>query len=182
MAERADLAAEVSEALALAEEARGEDDVKQGDGSHEARQKHRARRVEAMSLRLAGFTYEQIGNRLGVTGDHVAIMIRDTLAKAENRTVDEMRKLENERLDRVQAAIWSKVLEGDDKAINSFLKISGQRSKINGLYAPTRIDMNIGIKQDMEAALRDLEELVAVRQNEVIMIQEAQREITNDVS
>lgn len=127
-----------------------------------------ARRVEAMAMRLAGFTGVQIGQRLGVSESQVSGLINGTLQRAENQTVAEMREIENQRLDRAQLAVWQEVLRGDLKAIDVFLKISQQRSKINGLYAPTKIDMNIGIRNEMQGALADLERLMSERAAEVV--------------
>ena len=66
----------------------------------------RGRRVEALSLRLAGLTYEQIGERLNLSTQGARDMVNRTLARAENQVVEEMRELEGARLDRAQAAIW----------------------------------------------------------------------------
>lgn len=119
-----------------------------------------ARRVEALSLRLAGLTYEQIAEKLGIAPDGVRDMVERTLSRAENRAVEAERALENARLDRAQAAIWSKVLAGDLRAVDSFLRLSAQRAKINSLYAPVKIDLRADIRVEMETALRELERVV----------------------
>jgi hypothetical protein len=87
-------------------------------------------------------------------------MVHRSLDVAESRAVDEMRELENARLDRAQTAIWTKVLNGDLKALDAFLKISQRRARLNGLDAPTKIDLKIGIRAEMEAALSELENVV----------------------
>lgn len=124
------------------------------------RRKQEARRVEAMSLMIAGLTPEQIGQRMGISASGVKALVSRTLERATNRNVDALREIENQRLDRAQAAIWTKVLEGDLKAIDTFLRISTRRAKINGIDAPTNINLNIGIKQEMEAALDELHQVV----------------------
>jgi DNA-binding CsgD family transcriptional regulator len=78
------------------------------ENARSARQ--RARRVEALSLRLAGVSTAQIAERMGIQPDTVRKLINRTLQTAENRAVEEMRELENARLDRAQAAIWTQVL------------------------------------------------------------------------
>lgn len=119
-----------------------------------------ARRTEAISLRLAGMSYEAIGERLGVTANAVYQMIDRSLQRAEAQGVSLLRAEENARLDRAQMAIWGKVITGDFKAIALFLQISNHRAKINGLFAPTQVQVSMTIRQEMEDALSHLESLV----------------------
>jgi hypothetical protein len=122
-------------------------------------EKQQQRRQEALSLRLAGLPYDQIGDRLGIEADSVA----DLVDRSLERNVPEaeaMRRIENARLDRAQAAVWSSVLEGDMKAVDTFLKISQRRSRLNGLDAATKIDLGITVRQEMEQALKELENVV----------------------
>lgn len=158
MAERSDLAAEVSKVL---EEA-GLESVKGGPGLlDDARKaKQEARRIEAMSLTMAGLSADQIATRMNITPGAVRALVTRTLERASNRNVEQLREIENQRLDRAQAAVWTKVLEGDLKAIDTFLRISQRRSRINGLDAATKIDLTVGIKQEMEAALDELHQVV----------------------
>ena len=120
----------------------------------------RSRRIEALSLRLAGLTYEQIAERLDISPEGARDMVNRTLDRAENQIVDEMRELEGARLDRAQAAIWTKVLEGDTKAVDTFLRISQRRARLYGLDSPTAINVSVGVRQEMEQALDDLQQVV----------------------
>lgn len=124
------------------------------------KEEQKARRTQALSLRLSGLSYEDIAKHLSISSVKASQLVNETLERAENQSVDQMRELENSRLDRAQAAIWSSVLKGDLKAIDRFLRISQQRSKINGLEAPKKIDLSVGVKQEMQNALSELEELV----------------------
>lgn len=124
------------------------------------KEEQKARRTQALSLRLSGLSYDDIAKHLSISSFKASQLVNETLERAENQSVDQMRELENSRLDRAQAAIWSSVLKGDLKAIDRFLRISQQRSKINGLEAPKKIDLSVGVKQEMQNALSELEELV----------------------
>jgi transposase len=64
------------------------------------KKRQRARRIEAMSLKLAGVSTAQIVERMGIRPDTVRKLINRTLATAENVAVEEMRELENSPLDR----------------------------------------------------------------------------------
>lgn len=152
MAKRSDLTAEI---LAAAEQAQSLPESESGDRSARE-QRNAARRIEAMSLLLAGLSYDQIGERLGITADSAHELIARNLERANNRAVEELRLVENARLDRAQAAIWGQVLQGDLKAVDTFLRISSRRSKLNGLDAPQKIALSANVRVEMEQALTDL--------------------------
>lgn len=122
--------------------------------------KQRARRIEAVSLRLAGLTYAQIAERLEITEQSAFDLVSRTLQRAENETANEMRAVESARLDRAQAAIWSRVLEGDTKAIDTYLRISARRARLFGLEAPTQIAVAMSVRTEMVEALENLEQIV----------------------
>lgn len=150
MAKRSDLPSEISEA------AEGAVD-RSASASKEMRE---ARRIEAMSLKLAGASYEAIGERLGIAPQSVRALITRNLERADNRLVEEMRAIENARLDRAQAAIWKKVLDGDLDAVRTYLQISARRAKMNGLDAPQRIALSANVRVEMEQALDELKHVV----------------------
>ena len=147
------------------EEARG---VARGTGPSVEEAERKAKRVEILALRLAGFSAEQIAERQQLSASVVEDIIAVTLENTKNRAVAQMREEENLRLDRAQTAIWGAVIQGDTTAINTFLRISQQRSKINGIYAPKKIEMNVGIRHEMESALSDLENLMRQQAEEII--------------
>lgn len=153
MAERSDLLGEV---VSIAEST--DHSTKGNRATRRARDQ--TRRQQALSLRLAGMTYEQIAERLEVSNAGARDMVLRTLERAENRAVDYERGIENQRLDRAQAAIWTKVLDGDLKAIDTYLRISARRAKMNGLDAPTRVDLSVSVREEMEDALQKLEAVV----------------------
>lgn len=121
---------------------------------------HSQRRVEAVSMRLAGLSFTQIAERMNITEGSARTMVKRSLSKAENRNADEMRELENARLDRAQAAIWPQVLKGDTKAINTYLQISTARRQMNGLNAASKVDISLSVQQEMDQALNELEEML----------------------
>ena len=162
-------AEEVIEASRIAAQVREEArEVARGQAPSVSAAERKAQRVEILALRLAGFSSTQIADRMDIGVKEVDAAIEQTLESTKNRAVSEMRELENSRLDRAQSAIWSEVVKGNVQAINTFLRISQQRSKINGIYAPKKIEMNVGIKHEMEAALADLEKLVSRQAEDII--------------
>lgn len=119
-----------------------------------------AKRIEVMSLRLAGLNDDQIAERVGVSQQAVSGMIQRHLERASNPLVEQLRGLENERLDRAQAAIWPAVLRGEIPAVRTFLSLSQRRATMNGLDAPKRVALSASVRVEMEQALADLNEVV----------------------
>jgi hypothetical protein len=104
----------------------------------------RDREVEALNLRKSGATYDQIGKTLGITtqGAYKAIIRSlQRLNEKNSEGSDELRRLEVERLDRMLAAIWGQVLNGNQGAIDRALRIGERRAKLLGLDAPTKTDL-----------------------------------------
>ena len=152
----------MSEVLAAVEQSGVDTDPLPEPGSLEARRRdrERVRRTEALSLRLAGLTYAQISERMRISHDAAEDMVDRVLGEVRDRGVAELRELEGARLDRAQAAIWTQVLEGDLKAVDTFLRLSSRRAKMFGLDAPTKIDLSLNVRAEMEHALAQLEAVV----------------------
>lgn len=160
---------EIAAARAIGAEARdAAAELARGDHATVQATERRAKRIEAVALRLAGFSVQQIAERLQLSEQTTNDMITQSLENAEQRSATELRQIENQRLDRAQAAIWSDVIAGNIPAVQAFLRISQQRSRINGLNAPTKIDMSVGIRHEMEQALAGLESLVKQQAMQVI--------------
>lgn len=108
------------------------------------------RREAVLTLRRRGMTYRQISETLKtmdppivVSTQAVAQMVKRALEHAhrvEAESVEELRALENERLDELLAAWGSKARAGDPKAAAIVLRVSERRAKMNGLDAPTRVE------------------------------------------
>lgn len=156
MAKRTDLDRQIAEA---AEASNGIERLEDEPEAHGRGMKD-VRRVEAMSLRLAGLQYDQIGERLGIDPHTAQALVERNLERATNRHADQLRVLENDRLDRAQAAIWTKVLQGDLNAVKTFLSISQRRAKMNGLDAPKQIALSANVRVEMEQALSELQNIV----------------------
>lgn len=102
------------------------------------------RQLEAIQYRIAGLSYEAIGKRLGISGVSVAKLIKRALQTYYSRIGEEievLRRIELERLDVAQSAIWNGVVNGDLEAIDKFLRISARRSALLGLDSPQKQEM-----------------------------------------
>lgn len=109
------------------------------------------RRSRVLVLRKAGATFREIAKTLkeegGVsTGFNEAMAYTDyrfemdRLAAANQETAEELRNLEELRLDRMLAALDEDVEKGDPVAINAALRIMERRAKLRGLDAPAKVE------------------------------------------
>lgn len=103
------------------------------------------RQLKALQLRKQGVSYAEIAKQVGYksgSGAHAAV--RKALKKTLQEPADDLRKIENERLDSMLAALWDKVEKGDPQAIMAGIKISERRAKLNGLDSPAEVDVTSG--------------------------------------
>jgi hypothetical protein len=110
--------------------------------SRAQRAKTAQRRTEAIKLRLAGVDFDTIAARLGYASRGAACTdINRALEQAvaeQTASADVLRHEELQRLDRLQAGLWTAAAGGDTKAVDSVLRIIDRRCKLLGLDAPQR--------------------------------------------
>lgn len=111
-----------------------------GRGEHMASE-HRVNAVErqrqALELRKAGADYRAIAEKLGYkspSGAHNAV--KNALKTIIKEPAEAVRDLELARLDAMLLAIWPKVRQGNEYAIDRALKIMDRRSAYLGIDAP----------------------------------------------
>ncbi len=96
----------------------------------------REREVSALRFRAEGCTYEEIGRRLGITKQSAWEAVGRAMARnaeAIREQADEVRVLEAERLDAAASAIWPKVMEGDLRAQDTWLRNRSRYATLLGL-------------------------------------------------
>lgn len=116
----------------------------------------RKREADALSLRLAGATFDDIARQLGMASTSAA---RKCYLRALNRQTpagdrEEARRLEGARLDRLGVPYWQRALNGDLEAAEFLLRLSARRCRIMGLDAP--IDLNVNALMRLIAEMRRL--------------------------
>jgi hypothetical protein len=91
------------------------------------------RRSEAVRLKAAGHTYEQVAQRLGYANRGTVHRVQQALHARQVESVDELRHLELARLDALQAALWPRAMNGDVPAALAVLRVVDQRLRLLGL-------------------------------------------------
>jgi len=94
----------------------------------------RIKRTRAVELLAEGCSYDEIARQIGFTNRGSAHRaVSKALSEREAEGVDELRAVELARLDRLQAVVWDKAVNGDVRAVNTAVKIIGQRVRLLGL-------------------------------------------------
>lgn len=151
------------------------------------------RRRQAAQLRLAGVDNETIYQRLKHMGyssaDHVSVDLlrarRRSRARLEE-TVEDLRQLNVERLERLLAAAWPKALAGADggadiKAIEVAARLVERLCELQGLKPPTRIELQARIEMEStavaEGVLAAIEALGLSAEQRVLALDAAQERL-----
>lgn len=94
---------------------------------------------QALSLALAGVSYQTIAERVGYRSKQAAWKaVRSALHKSIAKTVEEERLVQSERLNVMLKAVWPGVMDGQLKAIETALRIEERRARLWGLDAPLK--------------------------------------------
>ena len=114
------------------------------------------RKQRIVGLRRRGMTYEQIAEVVstgadgaephGITKSGVAALVKRYLSEVDreaSETVEELRALENERLDELLAKWGPLARQGDRHAAAIVLRISERRAKMNGLDAAQKVEHDV---------------------------------------
>ncbi|MEQ4717900.1 hypothetical protein [Nonomuraea sp. B19D2] len=95
------------------------------------------RRHQALQMRIAGVSPTLIAERLGYSSPQAAssdvTRALQKAAKQEQMAAEELLYLEINRLDRMMASVWPKVIKGEVNAVEAALKIVNKRSSLLGL-------------------------------------------------
>jgi hypothetical protein len=95
---------------------------------------------QAIELRKAGANYEQIAAQLGyATRGSAQRAVKRLLQANAAEAVEDLRTLEDGRLDDMLSAIYKAAKDGDLPTIDRVLRIAERRAKLWGLDAPAQV-------------------------------------------
>ena len=100
------------------------------------------RALEVVELRKRGKSYAEIRRETGYSKTRISQILNahvDDYAQRHKDELDELRNLENARLDAYLMKVHDKAMDGDLFAIDRALKIMDRRAKLLGLDAPSKI-------------------------------------------
>lgn len=113
-------------------------------------QKASARRVKtaemrrkALDLRIAGATYEQIADGLGVSAPTAWGHVQAALAESRKttaETADKVRAMELRRLDAIVVGLWPR--RTDPRTADTILRAMDRRASLEGLDAAKKVEVS----------------------------------------
>jgi hypothetical protein len=113
-------------------------DIPKVTGRHRNRALAAERRSRAVEMALTGSSYQAIADELGYANrGTVYRLVKNALEDRQVESIDELRRLEVDRLDALQVAIWDDAVGGDVRAVAAAVRILHLRAKILGLYSHT---------------------------------------------
>lgn len=102
------------------------------------------RRQQALDYRIAGLTFQQIGDKLGITKQAAHALIVAALDDINKKTAidaEKLREMELERLDSLWRTVYPQAKSGNLGATDRALKIMERRARLLGLDAPVKNDL-----------------------------------------
>lgn len=105
------------------------------------------RQTLALDLRIAGFSYRAIGEKIKISHEQARKDVEHELQRLDKLSADKVaihRQLELERLDKITKALDHWIESGNMGAINTVLKAMERRAKLLGLDAPVKQDVTSG--------------------------------------
>ncbi len=116
------------------------------------------REREALELRKAGKTFDEIARALGYSErGGAAKAVSRALAATIQEPADELRRLEVARLDALWSALWPLATDGQLAAVDRCLAVQSRRARLLGLDAPPRHAIDVITTEAFEKAFARLE-------------------------
>ncbi len=101
-------------------------------------------RANVLALRLAGATWREIGNAVGISHQRAHRLFAEVLGRTRKLTDEkaaQLREVEAQRLEAATKAIWARVIQGELAALDRFTRLSERRSALLGLDAPRGVQL-----------------------------------------
>lgn len=121
-------------------------------------------RALALQMRGEGYTFIEIAKRFEQSDVTVQRWIQQELVRLDSAINFDTHLLRNQellRLDRMATTLWSRIDNGDVKAISAMLSIMDRRAKLTGIDAPVKINLQNRLKILADENGLDVEEVNA---------------------
>lgn len=100
------------------------------------------RAKQALGLRRAGASYEQIGAQLGITRSAARKVVTKAIARIPRDDAEQVLQLELDRLDALLRGLWPQAVKGHGGAVDRVLRVMERRARLLGLDAPTKRELS----------------------------------------
>lgn len=102
---------------------------------------------------LAGKTYAVLSAELGISEALVSRRVKEAADARVSPLVDQLRDVENDRLDVLLRALQRGIADGDARAIGAAVRVSERRAKLLGLDSPEALSVSLSHAQEDAGAL-----------------------------
>jgi DNA-binding CsgD family transcriptional regulator len=119
----------------------------------------RERERLAVQLRVEGLTYDEIGDRLGVSRRMASRIVNRAMDRVLREPVGQLVDLESARLDALWAAMWPRALRGSARHAEVCVRICERRARLLGLDQPAKMEMRMSV-EEVDALDREIEHLL----------------------
>ena len=111
--------------------------------------RHKERMAIALDFRIQGLSYRKIAGKMNTDQGTAFRLVDDAIRAITREKAEQVLSLELERLDMMQEAVFDKAREGNETSINTVLKISERRGKLEGIdQVPAGTNVNINTQGD----------------------------------
>ena len=93
------------------------------------------RAAQALELRITGMSQQQIADQLGVNQSSESRMIARALKQHKAEGVDDLRKIDSQRMEQLHQVAWQYAEKGDMQAAAVITRLLDRRAKLFGLDA-----------------------------------------------
>lgn len=118
------------------------------------------RRAQAVELKLAGLTFQQIADQLGYSGRASACKDIDRayeiMVVERNHNLDILKEEQLAILARMRRAVWPAAVQGDTKAVDIVLKIVDRTTKLLGLDPSLHVTLETHTVDALDRQIREL--------------------------
>lgn len=117
---------------------------------------------KVLEMRLAGITFELIAKQVGFASAGACYnAYKRALIRTLQEPADAVREAELARLDRLMQGVWTQALRGENRSVESVLKIMDRRAKLLGLDAPVKQQVEVNT-HDRDSIDSEVARLVAI--------------------
>ena len=106
------------------------------------------RKEKAVIRRIGGWTFQAIGDELGITKQAAHKLVMSALKELNEKTMEstaEMKRLQREQLNTMTNALWGAVLQGDIGAITAMDRVQKRLAALEGLDQPQKMEVKTDI-------------------------------------
>lgn len=118
----------------------------------------RQRQQEILQRRMSGQSADDIAKAMHLSIASVYRLISKALQDQQHEDVVAYRAVDGLRIERLIASHWDEAVRGSTEATKVIVRLLDHRAKLFGLYAPTKIDANVGITMEPVYGDPDLQE------------------------